>query len=161
MLSSLEPRPPGDRDRGGEKEETVILKWSILVYIPYYISDCHSSEENPSVSMVTGTPPCTSCCSGEEAPACRRGKGEEASLGVRISRTDVLCNMCFLYGNHTVTTNTYLGTKADLAGNSLAVGMQFKEMATIHCVFVFIGLTLEPGGAVRPRNAYTALSSLA
>lgn len=25
----------------------------------------------------------------------------------------------------------------------------------------FHGLTLEPGGAVRPRNAYTALSSLA
>lgn len=37
---------------------------------------------------------------------------------------------------------------------------QFTERTNTD-VFLFYELTFEPGGAVRPRNAYTALSSLA
>lgn len=70
VLSLLEPQPPGEKhkQRGGEKRQRVcyIKMEDIGLYIP-----CHSKEETPYVSMVTGTPPCTSCCCREEAPVCR------------------------------------------------------------------------------------------
>lgn len=68
--------------------------------------------------------------------------------------------MCFLYGNESVKTSVYLRSFYRKYGE--AVGMQFTERrmdtSKRYCVNE---LTLEPGGAVRPRNAYTAFSSLA
>lgn len=78
--------------------------------------------------MVTGTPPCISCYSREEAPVCRR---EKASLNVGISWTDALCNMCFLHGYLTAKTNINLGPKSVVHRHR----MQFSDItAIIVCV---------------------------
>lgn len=51
-----------------EGTECVILKWRILVNI----SLATAQRKTPSVSMVTGTPPCSPLCGREEAPASER-----------------------------------------------------------------------------------------
>lgn len=69
LLSSLEPRPPGEKKKTErEGTECVILKWRILVNI----SLATAQRKTPSVSMVTGTPPCSPLCGREEAPASER-----------------------------------------------------------------------------------------
>lgn len=108
--------------------------------------------------MVTGTPPCAPCCGREEAPACRGGKGEDAS-GVleyheQMYYVMVNINVLSVWKSHCDEKYIFRHKNNFNRKYRSAVGMQFS-------LFVFIGLTLEPGGAVRPRNAYTALSSLA
>ena len=142
MLSSIEPRPPGEKRRkekekkGEEEEECVELKWRILVYI----SSATTQWKTPSVSMGTGTTPCISSCRRQEAPVCLyKKKGRW--------RFSMSC-VSFLHRNHMHLTL------------SLAHRTKLKEMLTVCRTAVqacsqscFLSFTFEPGGAIRPRNA--------
>lgn len=75
----------------GAEGESAVLKWRIFGSCIL----CHRTQENPSVSMGTGTTPCSSYRGREEAPVCwRERKGRRRLLYYVISVFSVWKSCC-------------------------------------------------------------------